>query len=173
MKYDIKHRISGKALFSLECDSLKLCVKAAIKKKADLRGADLRDACLEDAYLRGADLRGTYLEDAYLGGANLRGADLRGAYLRGTYLGGADLRDAYLEDAYLRGTYLGGANLRGTYLIDGGQRSDGYRFIGQVKNGALWIHSGCRYFTIAGAREHWRKTREGTPLGDETMARLD
>ena len=26
---------------------------------------------------------------------------------------------------------------------------------------------------IAEAREHWRKTHGGTPLGEETMARLD
>ena len=43
-------------------------------ERADLRGADLRDA-----YLRGADLRDAYLSGAYLSGAYLSGADLRGA----------------------------------------------------------------------------------------------
>ncbi len=83
MLYTIKHRVSGAVLFSLGCGSFKLCVEAAVKSGAHLRGADLRDAYLRGAYLGGADLRG-----AYLGGADLRGA----------YLGGADLRGADLID---------------------------------------------------------------------------
>ena len=69
MLFEIKHRLSGSVLFSLETESLKLCVEAAVK---------------DGAYLRGAYLRG-----AYLRGANLDGADLRGANLRGAYLDGA------------------------------------------------------------------------------------
>ena len=42
--------------------------------RADLRGADLRDA-----NLRGADLQGADLRDANLRGADLTGADFRGA----------------------------------------------------------------------------------------------
>ena len=68
---------------------------------------------------------------------------------------------------------LSGANLAGAYLIDGGQRSDEYRFVGQVKDGALWIAAGCRYFPVADARAHWTETRGGTKLGAETMAILD
>ena len=69
--------------------------------KANLCGADLRDAYLRDADLRGAylwyaNLRGTNLCDADLCGANLRYADLRG-----TNLCGADLRDADLCGTYL------------------------------------------------------------------------
>ena len=108
MKIEIKHRITGRVLFSLETESLKLCVEAAVRSIADLRGAYLRGAYLRDAYLGGADLGG-----AYLGGADLGGADLGGAYL-----GGADLRDAYLGGAYLRDAYLGGADLGGAYLRD-------------------------------------------------------
>jgi len=81
MKFEIKHRFNVSVLFSLECESLKICVEAAVKSKTDLGDADLRGA-----YLRGADLR-----DAHLGGADLRGADLRDAHLGGAYLGGADL----------------------------------------------------------------------------------
>ena len=84
MKFEIKHRFTGAVLFSLETDSLKLCVEAAVKSGANLRGADLRDAYLSGAYLSGA-----YLRDAYL----------RGAYLSGAYLSGADLRGANLSDA--------------------------------------------------------------------------
>ena len=70
MDFSIKHRFTGAVLFSLECDSLKICLETAVKQKADLRGAYLRGAYLRDADLRGADLRG-----AYLGGADLRDAD--------------------------------------------------------------------------------------------------
>jgi len=101
MKFDIKSRFSGSVLFSLETESLKLCVEAAVKSGAYLYGADLR----------GADLRG-----AYLYGADLRSADLYGADLRGAYLYGADLHDADLRGADLRGAGLYGANLHGASL---------------------------------------------------------
>ena len=52
-----------------------------------------------------------------------------------------------------------GADLGDANLVDGGQRSDGYRLIGQVRDGALWIHAGCRYLPIEEAREHWIETR--------------
>ena len=63
-------------------------------EKANLRGANLRDADLWGANLRDANLRG-----ANLWGANLRGADLWDANLRGANLRGADLRDANLRGA--------------------------------------------------------------------------
>ena len=113
MLYTIPHRYSGAILFSLETESLKLCVEAAVKSGADLRGADLRGA-----NLRGADLRDADLGDADLGGANLRGADLRDADLGDADLGGANLRGTYLRGADLRGTYLRGADLRGAVNAD-------------------------------------------------------
>ena len=64
MLFEIKHRLSGSVLFSLETESLKLCVEAAVK---------------DGAYLRGAYLRGANLDGANLGGADLGGADLDGA----------------------------------------------------------------------------------------------
>ena len=67
---------------------------------------------------------------------------------------------------------LARANLARADLVDGGQRSDGYRFVGSIKDGLLMISAGCRYFAIADAREHW-KHREGTPLGAETTCILD
>ena len=64
MLFEIKHRLSGSVLFSLKTESLKLCVEAAVKDGANLRGA----------YLRGANLDGANLRGAYLRGANLDGA---------------------------------------------------------------------------------------------------
>jgi uncharacterized protein YjbI with pentapeptide repeats len=73
MIFKIKNRFTGHVLFSLETESLKLCVEAAVNDGANLRGAYLRGANLDGANLRGANLDG-----ANLGGANLRGAKLIG-----------------------------------------------------------------------------------------------
>ena len=134
MLYTIEHRVSGAVLFSLGCGSFKLCVEAAVKSGADLRGAYLRGADLRDADLRGAHLRDADLRGAYLGGADLGGADLGGAYL-----GGADLRGADL-----RGAYLGGAD-----LIDGGQDARGHRFYAwRDKEAAVVVYrAGCHEWT--------------------------
>ena len=80
---------------------------------------------------------------------------------------------ADLARADLAGANLARADLAGAYLIDGGQRSDGYRFIGSIKDGVLMISAGCRYFALADARSHWSSSRGGTALGDETQAILD
>jgi len=50
MKFKIKARFDGAPLFSLETESMKLCVEAAVKSGAYLYGADLTGA-----YLTGAD----------------------------------------------------------------------------------------------------------------------
>ena len=52
MKFEIKHRWSGAVLFELECGSLKLCVEAAVKAKANLSEADLSGPDLSGADLR-------------------------------------------------------------------------------------------------------------------------
>jgi hypothetical protein len=172
MQFEIKNRFTGAVQFTAEIDatddtplSLKigLSVKWAIKTRANLAGA----------YLTGADLAGADLAGADLAGANLARANLAGADLADAYLAGAHLAGAYLTGAYLTGARLAGADLAGANLVDGGQRSDGYRFVGWVKGGVLQIRAGCRNFAIAEAREHWTKTRGGTPLGDETMCILD
>ncbi len=106
MKFEIKHRFNGSVLFSLECESLKACVVAAVGEGANLRGANLRGANLRVANLRDANLEG-----ANLRGANLRGANLTGANLRVANLEGANLRGANLTGAYLEGANLEGANL--------------------------------------------------------------
>lgn len=70
------------------------------------------------------------------------------------------------------GADLRGADFSGADLISLGQRSDGYDFFAQIKEGEIWIKAGCRYFTITEARKHWEDTRGGTKLGDESLARL-
>ena len=139
MIVEIKHRFSGNILFSLETESLKLCVEAAVRSETNLGGANLRGANLGVANLGGANLDGAYLGGAYLGGAyldgaNLRGADLDGANLRGADLDGANLGGAYLRGANLGGAYLGGANLGGAYL--GGANLGGANLGGADLDGA-------------------------------------
>ena len=56
MLFEIKSWVSGKVLFSAECESLKACVELAVSKKislnyAELNGAELNDAGLNDAEL--------------------------------------------------------------------------------------------------------------------------
>ena len=96
MEVEIKSRWSGNVLFSLETESLKLCVEAAVKSVADLRNADLRNADLSNAELSNADLRNAELRNADLRNADLRNADLRNAELRN-----ADLRNAKGVNKYL------------------------------------------------------------------------
>ena len=66
MRYEIKHRFSGAVLFSLECESHKVCVEAAVKSRANLAGAYLADANLACAYLAGANLARANLAGAYI-----------------------------------------------------------------------------------------------------------
>jgi len=161
---------------------------------ADLSGAELSGAYLCGAYLSGANLSRAYLSDADLSGADLSGADLSdadlsGVNLSGVNLSGADLSDANLAGANLSGADLSGADLSGAYLsgtdlagavgfagllIDGGLRSDGYRFLMTRTEPGPWrVKAGCRNLTIEEARYHWAATRAATPLGEETLAMID
>ena len=167
IKFNVLKRFSTEISFTAEIDcaedapvsfKLGLAVKWAIKSGANLSGADLSRADLSRAYLSGANLSR----------ANLSGADLSGANLSSAYLSGANLSGANLS-----GAGLSRADLSRADLIDGGQRSDGYRFVGWIKDGVLQIRAGCRNLDISAAREHWKTSRAGTPLGDETTAILD
>ena len=108
---EIKSRWDGAVLLSLETESLKLCLGAAVKSRANLQGADL-----QSANLRGADLQSANLQDANLQGADLRDADLQGADLQSANLRGADLQSANLQGANLRGANLQGADLQSANL---------------------------------------------------------
>ena len=72
----ILHRFTGAILFEHETRSMKVCVKAAIEAKANLRSANLRSADLRYADLSYADL--SYADLSY---ADLRSADLSYANL--------------------------------------------------------------------------------------------
>ncbi len=172
MKIKILNRWSGSVLFSIETDTWKLAVEAAVKGGANLcganlRGADLRGADLCEADLRGAnlcganlceaDLRGADLcEAANLCGANLREADLRGADLCGANLRGANLCGADLRGANLRGANLCGADLRGAEGFDKFPvQILGHRhFLQTTQDGNLRI--GCEEHSF----EEWREIAE-------------
>ena len=110
VKIQIKS-VFGKVLFEYEKENntIKDTLVEAVKRDANLRGADLYGADLRDADLYDANLRDADLYDANLRGANLRGADLRGANLYGANLRGANLRGADLYGADLRSANLRGA----------------------------------------------------------------
>ena len=57
MIFEIKSRYDLSVLFSLETESLKLCIEAAVGRYADLRSADLSSADLSSANLRSATIR--------------------------------------------------------------------------------------------------------------------
>ena len=62
------------------------------------------------------------------------------------------------------------AVISGDARVCGIRRSDGYPFIYVPDvDGVMKVQAGCRDFTMKEAKEHWRATRSGTPLGDETM----
>jgi uncharacterized protein YjbI with pentapeptide repeats len=155
---EIKHKLSGKILFSGKYESIKAALECAVKEGENFIGADLRSASLGGAYLRGARFAGADLGSASLGGADLGSANLSGA----------DLGNAYLENANLRGVYLGSVN----HLIDLGQRSDGYRHYAQLKNDTIWIQAACRYFSIADAKQWWQDESRSLNLESLAMCEL-
>jgi len=126
VKFEIKSRFSSAILFSIETDSWKLAVEAAVKSSADLSsanlssadlsGADLSSADLSSANLSRADLSSANLSSANLSGADLSSADLSSANLSGADLSGANLSSANLSSADLHGADLSGADLHGANL---------------------------------------------------------
>ena len=81
MKFEIKHKLTGDIIFSMETKTFRLCIEGAIKTSANLSYADLFSANLSSANLSSANLR-------Y---ADLRSADLRSADLRCANLSYANL----------------------------------------------------------------------------------
>ena len=162
MKYEIKNRFTREVQFTAEIDceesaprSLKvgLSVKCGLKYGADLTGADLTGADLSETDLFRADLSRSNLSRSDLSETDLSGADLTRSDLSGVNLSGAN----YIADR----------------IIDGGLRSDGYRFLLILNEGVRRIQAGCRDFTVPEGVKHWESTRKDTPLGDETFAIIE
>jgi hypothetical protein len=148
-------------------------LQGAFLRGAFLQGANLQDANLQGAILRGtnlqgADLQGAFLRGAFLRGANLQDADLRGAILQGTNLQGADLRGAFLRGAILQGAKINN-DKTAIGVLRRATRSDGWEFFLWHCEDGFYIKAGCRFFTLEEGRKHWKATRAGTPLGDETQ----
>jgi len=147
MKYEIKHRWTGKIIYQGEAESFRALVVAAVGAGAnlaraylagaDLAGADLTRADLTRADLTGANLAGADLTRADLTRADLTGANLAGAYLAGAYLAGADLTRADLTRAYLAGADLAGADLTGAYLA--GADLAGAKGISKLRTSPLYM----------------------------------
>ncbi len=80
------------------------------------------------------------------------------------------LKLAVAAGADLSGADLSGANHIADRVIDGGLRSDGYRFLlTRTEDGEWRIKAGCRNLTVSEATSHWDASRPvGNPLGDET-----
>ena len=66
MKFEIKDRCDFRTLFSLETETFKACVKAAVHNGANLRGANLRGADL-----RGANIDGEIIQRPPISVANI------------------------------------------------------------------------------------------------------
>ena len=84
----------------------------------------------------------------------------------------ANLAGANLAGANLAGADLAGADLASQHIVDGGQRRDGYRFVGWIKDGVLMIRAGCRNMSVADYRDHNSK-RDDANIRDETTSILD
>ena len=117
-KIEIKHRYSGKVLWSGDAENMLQGLLTALGAGADLSGANLYGANLSGADLYGANLSRADLSGADLSGADLSGADLSGADLSGADLSGANLYGADLSGANLSRANLYGANLSGAKDID-------------------------------------------------------
>jgi len=138
MKIEIKSRMTGGVIFSIETDNWKLAVEAAIKAGANLSGANLYGANLSGANLSGADLYG-----ADLSGADLSKADLSGANLSQANLSDADLSGANLSEANLSGADLSGADLYGYFCFGPGGSRNSYTWARWEKDGYI-VHCGCQ-----------------------------
>jgi hypothetical protein len=169
MKFEIKHRFGGSVLFSLETDSIKLCVEAGVKSGANLGGANLD----------GVNLRGANLGGANLHGANLRGANLRGANLRGANLG-ANLRGANLHGANLDGANLHGANLGGAGKLIGdrpiiqispiGSRGD--FLTAYITDNGIFLKTGCFFGTVEKFKSAIKETHGEKKHAEEYLAAI-
>lgn len=137
-------------------------VITAVAAGTDLSNGNFRGIDLEDSWLKrarfakcdftDANLATSNLTDADFSGAILRGANLYGTHLQRTNLTGADLTGANVEESNIEHANL--TDCKG--IFDAGQDPRGYRFIGSQGVDGIWmVKAGCRWFTIAAAKQHW------------------
>ena len=110
--------------------------------------------------------------------SNGRGWVADTAYVKASAYVGGNARVFGLARVSESARIFGLAHVFGSACVDeyvyGIRRSDGHIFIYvRCADGQRRILAGCRYFTMPEARKHWKKTRDGTPLGQETMMILD
>jgi uncharacterized protein YjbI with pentapeptide repeats len=98
------HNNAGKGIYSDDEPTMKLSLEKAVKKGADLTGANLS----LQLGLVGANLKKAKLQNANFAGSNLFQADLRKA----------DLRGAIFTDCILEGANLEGARMDGITYYD-------------------------------------------------------
>jgi len=112
--------LSAPSLYSdiFERTFFKADLRGANFREANLKESDLNEASLVKANLQRADLKGATLKMADLRETNLKGTDLRRANLNMANLRGANLEMANLQGADLRGANLEMANLQGADLQD-------------------------------------------------------
>ena len=171
-KIEIKS-IFGQVLFEYEKENntIKDTLEQAVKRAANLYGADLRFADLCGADLRFADLRGANLCGADLRFADLRFANLRGANLRGADLCGADLRFANLRGADLRD--WGKLSSAQDILIVGAIGSrDAYTTIFHTDKG-VFVQCGCFRGTLDEFVAKVKETHSGTKYERDYLALVE
>ena len=84
---------------------------------------------------------------------------------------GANLDRANLDRASLAGAKINEKTALG--ILRRATRADGYEFFLWHCQEGFYVKAGCRFFTMAEARQHWTATRAGMPLGDESLDILD
>ncbi len=119
MLFQIKSWLNASVIFELECESLKICIEAAVKvdanlqyanlQYANLQGAKLQDAKLQYANLQYANLQYANLQDANLQYANLQGANLQ--YAKSLRLPTGELFSEYLTQTVPALLTAGGKSL--------------------------------------------------------------
>lgn len=123
-------------------------------------GSDFSHSDLSESTLLGCDFTGAKFINADLSGCDLARANFTDADLTGV-----NLRDAQIERAIFSGC---------VGLIDAGMDPRGYRFVGVIRDGALWrIKAGCRWYRPEHAIEHWRDDMKNVDAMDRVQTIID
>jgi len=91
---ELKRWDTGEVIFEMECGTFRELVEGAIKNRVSLFRANMSGADMRDADMSGADMR-----DANMSGADMSGADMRCADMSGADMSGADMRCADMSGA--------------------------------------------------------------------------